>query len=137
MVFSGYQKKGCRASNDHTKPHRGSTPHRGFGSTISRSQSFSDSAAFTTKLEYSSNRNIAIISPAPNIQYTNIHHGNGEYTGSHVGNHAEMGRDVNDRIDISYTVDKSLSSYHIHSTWLILVTCIFTVVLWVLLLSCI
>ncbi len=151
MYFSGYQKKGCRASNDHTKPHQGSTQYRGYGSTSSGSQSFSDSAAFTTKLEYSSNRNIAIISPAPNIQ-TN-HHGNGEYTGSHVGNqgshvsnhgshvgnhgsHVEMGRDINNEMDISYTMDNSASSYHINSTWILLVTCKLVVVSWVLLLSC-
>ncbi len=91
----------------------------------------------TTKLEYSSNRN-NIISPAQNIQ-TN-HHGNGEYTGSHVGNqgshvgnHAEMGRDVNDGMGISYTMDKSKSSHHIHSTCVLLVTCIFTVTSGVLL----
>ncbi len=108
----------------------------------------------TTKLEYSSNRNLAIISPAPNIQtnhhgngeYTGSHvgnHGNGEYTGSHVGNHgshvrnhAEMGRDVNDGMGISYKVDKSKSSSHIHSIRLLLVTCMSMLISWVLLVSC-
>ncbi len=108
----------------------------------------------TTKLEYSSNRNIALISPAPNIQtnhhgngeYTGSHvgnHGNGEYTGSHVGNHgshvgnhAEMGRDINGDMGISFTVGKSTSSCHIHSICVLLVTSIFTVTSWVLLVSC-